>query len=280
MKKNKIIWDQEISDINNIDKSILEIFPPFITHNKTPTNFNDLTGHIFGKLKVLYRGENYNKWGVTWICQCSCEQHTIIKVRSCNLVSGNTNSCGCYGIEKIKNTCKKYNQYDLTGEYGIGWTSNTNQPFYFDLEDYDKIKDYCWYFSKRGYIEARSNGKLIKMHRIIMGATNPHIKVDHKFHDENGAPRTYDNRKFNLRLCTQQKNACNSKIRTDNTSGVTGVEHYKDRDAWQARITYNNKEYYLGSFKNKEDAIAARQKKEIELFGEFQYKEYNEVFNE
>ena len=43
---------------------------------------------------------------------------------------------------------KKYNKYDLSGEYGIGWTSNTNQEFYFDLEDYDKIKDYCWIYNK------------------------------------------------------------------------------------------------------------------------------------
>ena len=39
---------------------------------------------------------------------------------------------------------KKSNIYDLSGEYGIGRASNTNQEFYFDLEDYDKIKDYCW----------------------------------------------------------------------------------------------------------------------------------------
>jgi hypothetical protein len=39
---------------------------------------------------------------------------------------------------------KKFNQYDLSGSYGIGYCSNTNNPFYFDLEDYDLIKDYCW----------------------------------------------------------------------------------------------------------------------------------------
>ena len=33
---------------------------------------------------------------------------------------------------------KKSNIYDLSGEYGVGWTSNTNEEFYFDLEDYDK----------------------------------------------------------------------------------------------------------------------------------------------
>lgn len=37
---------------------------------------------------------------------------------------------------------KRYNRYDLTGEYGIGYT-NQGVEFYFDLEDYDKIKEYC-----------------------------------------------------------------------------------------------------------------------------------------
>ena len=48
--------------------------------------------------------------------------------------------------------CKEIkNKYDLSGEYGIGWTHNTEHEFYFDLEDYDIIKYYCWYdlFLKR-----------------------------------------------------------------------------------------------------------------------------------
>ena len=50
---------------------------------------------------------------------------------------------------------KKYNTYDLTGEYGIGYTSK-DEEFYFDLEDYDKIKDYCWRITMQGYVRAYS----------------------------------------------------------------------------------------------------------------------------
>ena len=35
---------------------------------------------------------------------------------------------------------KKYNTYDLSGEYGIGY-SNSGKEFYFDLDDYDLIKE-------------------------------------------------------------------------------------------------------------------------------------------
>ena len=39
---------------------------------------------------------------------------------------------------------KKYNKYDITShDYGIGWTYD-GYEFYFDLLDYDLIKNYCW----------------------------------------------------------------------------------------------------------------------------------------
>lgn len=276
MVKHTFTWHEEITDLDNIDEQILKEFPKFIPHGKTPKNFNDMTGKIFGRLKVLYRGENYNKWGVTWICQCLCGKHTILKVRSHNLISGNTNSCGCYCIDKSKAVCKKYNKYDLSGTYGIGYCSNIDKKFYFDLEDYDKIKGYCWHYSARGYIEARSDGKLIKMHRLIMDVSDPNIKVDHKYHDKNGISRTYDNRKINLRLCTQQKNTCNIKLKSNNTSGITGVEFSKQKNKWIASIKYNGEDHHLGTFKYKEDAVAARKKAEKDFFKDFQYKEYLE----
>ena len=39
----------------------------------------------------------------------------------------------------------KTNVYDLTGDFGVGYTLNTNEEFYFDLENYNLIKDYGWY---------------------------------------------------------------------------------------------------------------------------------------
>ena len=60
----------------------------------------------------------------------------MIVVGGDNLKSGSTKSCGCLAKEIRSKIHKKYNQYDLSGEYGIGWTSNTNEEFYFDLEDF------------------------------------------------------------------------------------------------------------------------------------------------
>ena len=70
----------------------------------------------------------------------------------------------------------------------------------------------------------------------------------------------------NLRLVTHVQNNQNKSIRSDNKSGVTGVSWNKARQKYVARITKNGKHIHLGFFSELEDAIAARQKAEKELF--------------
>lgn len=112
--------------------------------------FIDLTEQRFGRLTVL-KEWGINKWGnYKWICNCDCGNQII--TTSGQLRGGHTKSCGCLEQENRETVNKKFNTYDLTGEYGIGYTSNTNEPFYFDIEDYNKIKDYCWRENKYGYI--------------------------------------------------------------------------------------------------------------------------------
>ena len=160
---------------------------------------------------------------------------------------------------------KKYNRYDLSGEYGIGWTSNTNKEFYFDLEDYDKIKDYCWIeeVGTTGYssIRARVPGenKKVIMHWVVLGD---------KWYDHiNRNP--LDNRKENLRKATRAENNRNCSISKNNTSGIIGLCWNKRNNNWRVRITVDRKVIELGSFVNKEDAIVARLKAELLYFGEF-----------
>ena len=178
-----------------------------------------------------------------------------------SLTHNHTKSCGCLNVEKFIERTKKYNFYDLTGEYGIGYTSNTNRPFYFDLEEYDKIKKYCWRENDKGYILAFHKGKDIRMHKLFVNSDF----VDHINHN------IADNRKENLRPTTNSQNQMNAKLRTNNTSGITGVHWDKRRRKWIATLTLNKKRIQLGAFNNFDDAVKARKEAEEKYFGEFSY---------
>ena len=53
----------------------------------------DLTGHKFGRLKVL-KMVGCNKWGeAMWLCECECGN--LVSVTSNNLRRLHTRSCGC-----------------------------------------------------------------------------------------------------------------------------------------------------------------------------------------
>lgn len=245
----------------------------------TKTNYKDLTGQRFGRLVAVRRVEDHiqsnGKKEVQWLCNCDCGEEVV--VRRCHLQSGGTQSCGCLNKEKTKEfnqlTKQKQNKYDLSGEYGIGWTSNTDEEFYFDLEDYDKIKDYCWnsHINNAGYksLEARHDEKIVKFQWIILGKNYDHVNRN-----------PLDNRRNNLREANRQENSRNHSLRKDNTSGVSGVNWSKRMNKWYARINNNDgKRISLGYFDDINDAIISRLKAEKKYYGEFAphrdlYKEY------
>jgi len=232
----------------------------------------DLTGMKFNRLIVIKRVDNYisphGKKQSQWLCQCDCEEQNEIIVTRNNLQSGNTKSCGCLQKEKIIKL-NKYNIYNLTGEFGIGYTNN-NEEFYFDLEDYDKIKDYCWCKSNNGYIITNDYNKekhiIIWMHRLITNCPDD-MEVDHKFHDH------WDNRKEFLRIVTRSQNQMNIGLKSHNTSGITGVSWMEKYGKWQAYININGKRINLGYYDDFQDAVRARKEAEEKYFGEYKFKD-------
>ena len=231
----------------------------------------DLTGKRFGRLTVVKRSEDYvSKNGnhkTMWLCVCDCGNEIVTLGES--LKKEQTKSCGCLHSEIIaerNKTKKKRNQYDLSGEFGIGYIAN-GQEFYFDLEDYNKIKDHCWYTTQQGYIATNIEGHTIMLHRVIMNFPNEDLDIDH----EHGVESRNDNRKSNLRITTRSQNCMNAKIKSNNTSGITGVSFDKSNDKWIAYISVDYKQIHLGSFQNKDDAINARRNAEEKYFGEYSY---------
>ena len=240
---------------------------------KNLSRLTDMTGWVMAehgvpdsRLTVIERVQNAKDGKARWLCECSCKERNKIIAAGVDIRNGHTLSCGCLRIEalnEINQNAKKYNQYNLIGEYGIGWTSNTNKEFYFDLEDYDEIKDYCWYecVDSTGYhylATTDENHKKIKMSNLI-AAKN----FDHQ--DRN----PFNNRKSNLRFATVSENARNRSISRSNTSGFIGVYWDSTHKKWKAQITLDHKHISVGSVAEKYDAIVARLKAEQKYYGEF-----------
>lgn len=232
----------------------------------------DLTGQMFGRWKALYQVEDYvNSKGVhhpMWLCECQCENRTQKAIDAYSLKSKNSQSCGCLAVELTKTRNSRQNTFDLIDDaYYIGHTQS-GKDFYFDKEDYDLVKQYCWDIdNSTGYAKTidkiNKTGKLY-LHRLVMGCTKGDgIIIDHI--DRN---RT-DCRKKNLRFVNDTQSAINKGIKSNNTSGKVGVSWSEDRNKWESYITVNKKRLHLGMFNEFEEAEKVRIEAEEKYFGEY-----------
>lgn len=97
----------------------------------------------FGRLTVLNRVENYVSAGgsvkAQWNCKCDCGNYVVVP--TCNLVRGNSKSCGCYNLEQIKSRSITHNQRH-TRLYGV-WTN---------------IKSRCYNVNSKSYVNYGGRG--------------------------------------------------------------------------------------------------------------------------
>lgn len=133
-----------------------------------------------------------------------------------------------------------------------------------NIKHYELVSQYKWFLSDNGYAMAVINGKNTRLHRLITNAPD-NMMVDHRNHD------ILDNLDNNLRVCTDEQNSQNSIIRSNNTSGYTGVRWSKRDKKWTATITANHKVISLGYYNDIQDAVNARKDGEIKYHGEFAY---------
>jgi hypothetical protein len=131
-------------------------------------------------------------------------------------------------------------------------------------EDAELILKHEWKVScedHRKYIITRLKPR-IRLHRLITSAKPGEI-VDHI----NG--NCLDNRRENLRICTDAQNQCNRGMTARNTVGFKGVTYRKDRNKYAAQIQKGYKNHHLGTFDSPTDAAHAYDKAAKELHGEF-----------
>ena len=142
-----------------------------------------------------------------------------------------------------------------------------------DDADFEKLNRYNWYaFRSYGntFYAVRSiclpNGKwrLIFMHRVILN-----LEYGDKRQGDHRNNNSLDNRRDNLRICTNRQNSQNSRPNKSCTSVYKGVSWSKDRHKWVAQIKTQDKQTNLGRYVSEIEAARAYDVAAIKCFGEF-----------
>lgn len=115
-----------------------------------------------------------------------------------------------------------------------------------DNEDFDKLKTHNWSITVAGYAENRI---LKLMHRFIMNYPEDMV-IDHINGDK------LDNRKSNLRVCTQQENTCN---RNNTSAEIQYIGIFKtNSNKYKSEIKVDGKIIRLGHYKTQKEALEKR----------------------
>lgn len=149
----------------------------------------------------------------------------------------------------------------LTGRFGTGRVALV------DDGDLAWLSRHSWYVSEGGYALARIGGRLVRMHRLILGlGVGDPRECDHVNRDR------LDNRRANLRAVTPAENRQNCPARADRANAAEcrsrhrGVTWKADRQKWRARVG----DLHLGLFDSEERAaaVAAAARAELMPFAE------------
>lgn len=170
---------------------------------------------------------------------------------------------------------------DNTNEYINNYDGTTNVKVYNQFGEYldlfiidtdktDLVKKIKWVLVKDKIVKSRPRYRVISathpsiiLGRYLLNLTDKNLYVDHI--DNNPLNNTMKN----LRITSKSQNQINHDIQSNNTSGFTGVTWDSERNLWQARIKYNNKNISAGRYVEKCDAVYARYLAENIIFGEY-----------
>lgn len=149
--------------------------------------------------------------------------------------------------------------------------SSNGQDIILDDEDFERLKNFHWNITCDGYVRnskylRKQNGKdkykHTLMHKLILLVPDGFF-IDHK----NG--NKLDNRKGNLRICTNSQNQMNRRKGSGFSSRYKGVHWHKKHSKWIVQIRVNGKPTHVGCFDSEKHAALAYNKSAIKHYGEF-----------
>lgn len=148
----------------------------------------------------------------------------------------------------------------MVKEYVINSEKYGRQVVLLDDDDYDKIiigKPLRLKYDKtiNGFYVYRN---LEAIHRIITNCPKG-LCVDHINHN------TLDNRKENLKVCTQKENNNNRRVRCTNKTGYPGIHIDKRTGKYITRIIIDSKRYYIGKYNTLEEAVNKQKERRDQL---------------
>lgn len=211
---------------------------------------------------------------------CGRESFKKIRMGGYTLCSKHMHQLHKYGkfLDSCPRSAQDLNSFRLEEEIAIfdiydGVNSHKIGEFIIDKEDLPKVKYHKWRYCHSHIITGLpAQGTQRELSWVILGLDNreeknKEIVVDHI----NGNPT--DNRKNNLRVCSQGQNVLNKSFMSNNTSGFIGVSYREDRGSYDPEIRIGYKRCHLGYTKTKQEAVYKRYIAEKLLFGDFANRE-------
>jgi hypothetical protein len=127
----------------------------------------------------------------------------------------------------------------LSGKRGMGKISIV------DLWSFKKhnIAAYTWRCTRDYYVYTLVDEKVLYLHRLVSG-NETRLHTDHIAGSE--GEKSLDNRRENLRICTNRENQLNGKIRIDNETGYKNVNILNGK--YRCMIRINGGREYFGMF--------------------------------
>lgn len=137
--------------------------------------------------------------------------------------------------------------------------------FWIDAEDLQKVRYHKWRIDTNGRIITGNSTKKrprTEITHILIECPEDKV-VDHIDED------TRNNKKSNLRICTQAENLCNKHFMSNSKTNEIGIHWDKSRHRYAPEIQKDGKRYHLSRYKTIEEARYARYIAELILFKEF-----------
>lgn len=207
------------------------------------SNIKDLTGSRIGTLLLLKRKREKNR--TYYLCKCDCGNEKWIRA---DLLTNERVSCGCKREYKFRDLTNK--RFGMLTAIKIVSRTKNNGYLWKCKCDCGKYKDVP--------LSSLISGRVVSCGCYQKSKAKDNVKkAIQKFKEKN------------LKEDTNISYLKLDKPIKSNKSGVTGVSFNNKENLWIANISFKKQRYYLGSFKNKEDAIKVRKEAEEKMHKEF-----------